>query len=105
MEHERETSELLREWRIESELPQNFNAGVWRRIELAQTGSRSNSLLGWAAELFSRPAMAAGYVAVALGVGVIGGQLEGSWHQQQAELEAKSRYIQTVDPYAVRVSR
>ena len=98
MKEEGQTKELLREWRIESQLPNDFNSGVWRRIEKEQASGES--IFRWLTQLFAKPALAVSYVSVALVVGLLAGRAHASRDVQQAELQAKSKYIQTVDPYA-----
>lgn len=102
---EKSTSDLLSEWRLDTTTPANFDSGVWRRIEAQKPVSTWTVLSAWFSEVFSRPAVAVSYVAVAMVLGVAVGQIHSSKEIQNAELQAKARYIQTIDPYANPVTR
>lgn len=97
---EKSTRELLHQWQIESALPGDFNSAVWRRIEKARPASLRRALAEWIDGLFARPAVALSYAGLALVFGLTAGQLQASRDLHAAELQAKSRYLQSIDPYA-----
>jgi hypothetical protein len=100
-----EIGQLLNEWRVDSSLPPNFDSGVWRRIEKTQTVRVGILISDWFAELFSKPAAAFSYVAVALVLGLAAGQLQAARDVRNAEIQAKTKYIQSIDPYAKSIAR
>ena len=95
-------SKLLQTWKPEAQLPFCFQEAVWRRIECAET-ARTPSLLQtlaiWVERTFSRPALAASYVAILLVTGVGAGYWHAEGKTAKAESEWRTRYVQTVDPY------
>ena len=97
--------ELLQEWRVDSRVPADFNGGVWRRIEKARPHNLTGLVADWLNHLFAKPALAAAYVAVSLLIGLGAGQLHAGRDLRTAEVQFKSRYIQSVDPYAMPLTR
>ena len=94
--------QLLAEWKTEGSFPPRFQEQVWKRID--QTAARKSqgslaALMHWLDDAFRRPALACGYVALLLFVGLGAGywQAQGTMAQSQSELRA--RYFQSVDPY------
>jgi hypothetical protein len=94
------TRELLKQWNIEIKVPANFNSAVWRRIENSGSTSLARTLAAWFNGLFARPAVALSYVVIALVAGLTAGQARASRDLQHSELQLKSKYLQSVDPYA-----
>jgi len=95
-------SKLLRTWKPEAQLPPRFQEAVWRRIESAETACTPGllqTLAIWVEKTFSRPALAASYVAVLLLTGVGAGYWHAEGKTAQAESEWRTRYVQTIDPY------
>jgi hypothetical protein len=101
MEHDK-TQELLKQWQVNATLPANFDSVVWRRIEKARPVYDNVPALvfAWINQLFARPAVALSYVSVALLAGMAFGQVQASRDAQKAQEQLKSRYIQSIDPYA-----
>ena len=97
---EKDTRKLFSEWRIEATLPANFDSGVWRRIEQASPANFPRLILDWLNQLFARPAFAFSYVALAVLAGLMLGQVQASRELEKGELELKTRYIYSIDPYA-----
>src|SRR5258708_5839760 len=96
---------LLKEWRTDASLPQRFQETVWRKIERAEHPHTTAlpplwiAIGHWIGTVLSRPALAASYVTVLLGIGVTAG-----WAQAQRETtymkdELGQRYVQALDPY------
>jgi hypothetical protein len=96
------TRELLKEWQVNAAVPPNFDSAVWRRIEkaLPTYDSMPVLLLGWLNQVFARPAIALCYVSIALVGGLALGQMQGSRDSQKTQEKLKTRYIQSIDPYA-----
>ncbi len=95
---------LLREWNLGIPLPMRFQEQVWRRIALLEAGHSAApgaALVRWLEGLFSRPALAAGYVAVLLFAGVTTGYLQAQHTSMRAEAHWRALYVQSVDPYQV----
>ena len=98
-------NQLLNEWQVDSAPPPNFDSVVWRRLEKAQPFDMGAWISDGIANLFAKPAVAVSYVAIAVGLGLAAGQVHASRELRTAELAAKSRYIQAVDPYANPMAR
>ena len=94
-------SKLLQTWKPEAQLPPRFQEAVWNRIESANTtsGSLLQSIAVWIEKTFSRPALAASYVAVLLFAGVGAGYWHAEGKTAHSDTEWRTRYVQSVDPY------
>lgn len=94
------TERLLKEWQIDASLPSTFNSDVWRRIEQSQSTSIARIVSDWISQVFAKPAVAASVVAISLLIGLGAGQVHASRDVRTTDVELKSRYIQSIDPYA-----
>jgi len=95
-------SGLLREWKVDSDLPPRFSEQVWRRIERGETAATFSpwaSLWNRIAQAFARPSLAAGYVAVLLLAGLAAGYFQARIGTERVQDELSTRYVQMVDPY------
>jgi hypothetical protein len=91
---------VLSGWPVEAALPPRFQEGVWRRIELNETQTKS-----WT-QVFARllagigtPRMATSYVVVLLLAGILAGYWQARISNAHAEEVLSARYVQLVDPY------
>lgn len=97
--------DLLKAWTVETPVPTNFNASVWRRIEqkgASSQGSIRNLIAAWFAGVFAKPAFAISYAGVALLLGLAAGHLHGASTLEKHGDQLEARYLQSVDPYAPR---
>jgi len=94
-------SRTLREWRVEASLPPRFQERVWDRIAAAEKPRPSfwAGLTEWMDSIFSRPALAASYVAILIALGISTGVWQARERQGQAEMQWRAQYVQSVDPY------
>lgn len=93
---------LLRESRVEPELPPGFENAVWRRIERAQTPAPTQPAADWLDALaawFLRPRRALAIAAAMLVLGLSLGIVRGA---NSANDLAKERYLDSVSPPALR---
>ena len=100
MNHE---SELLEKWKVDSALPANFNAVVWRRIEDRRRFSVADAIGLWVSELFAKRAVTVAYLSLAVVVGLTVAQVQSSKVLQERESQLQARYVQSVDPYGPRL--
>ena len=92
-------SALLRQSRSSPSLPPRFQENVWRRIEDSEAAIKPDTWLDVLAALVLRPRFAAIAVAVLVIAGTLLGVKEGN---QMAQQDARSQYISTVAPIALR---
>ena len=95
-------SKLLKTWKPEAQLPPRFQESVWRRIESAEPACSPGLLhvfAVWIERTFSRPALAASYIAVLLFAGIGAGLWHAEGKTAQAQSEWRTRYVQSIDPY------
>ena len=101
-ERDEALSRLLKTWKPEAQLPPRFQESVWRRIQSAEP-ARSAGLLHviaiWIERAFSRPTLAAAYVAVLLLTGIGAGFWHADGKTAHAQSEWRARYVRSIDPY------
>ena len=94
---------VLREWAVESVPPPRFREGVWRQIAADEGGVEGGfweGLWHWVGVKLPRPAYAAGFLAVVLALGVVGGAATAQAKARRLDSEMGMRYVQSVDPFA-----
>jgi len=96
---------LFAEWKVNATLPASFNSTVWQRIERQRQFNFVDALNAWLNLFFAKPAVAIVYATIALGIGLIAGNLQASSRIQKHHGEIQTRYIQSVDPYAKLIER
>ena len=102
MPDDRRLHTLLRESRVEPELPPGFENTVWRRIERAERPAPALPAADWLDALaawFLRPRRAFATAAVVLVLGLSLGIVRGA---NSANDLAKARYLDAVSPPALR---
>jgi len=95
-------SKLLRRCKTEASLPPRFQEAVWQRIARAGAGITVplwQRLIFRMEAAFSRPALAASYIAVLLFTGLGAGYWHAEGRTTHAASELRMRYVQSVDPY------
>jgi hypothetical protein len=98
-------SELLKNWTLDAAVPANFNSVVWRRIEERRRVSVAEAIQHWISELFARRAIAFAYLSLAVVIGLATAQVQSSKVLRERESQLEARYVQSIDPYAPRVTR
>ena len=98
-------SQLLKEWTLDAAAPTNFNSVVWRRIEERRRVSVAEALRHWIGELFARRVVAVAYMSVAVVIGLAAAQVQSSRVLRERDSQLQARYVQSIDPYASRVSK
>ena len=97
-------SRLLRECKVETNLPPRFQEQVWRRIERVEAQAKVHlwhTFTQWVDSTINRPALAVSYVAVLLFVGLTTGYFQAQDKSLQTEARWRTAYFQSVDPYQV----
>ena len=99
-------SRVLREWTVDSALPPRFQERVWQRVARAESPPRLGLLaaLSSLAQYFTRPTVAAGYLAALLAIGVIGGLWTAQLERDRVDHDLSERYVHALDPYIVAAS-
>lgn len=93
---------VLHQWQVKDPLPPGFGDRVWQRIERAETGKRGNK---WGSYLeqflvgLRRPAVAGGYIAVLVLIGLGAGHWQSTVDNANTLRELGVRYVQMMDPY------
>jgi hypothetical protein len=98
-------SELLKKWTLDVSVPTNFNSVVWRRIEERRCVSIVAAIRQWLTELFARPAVAVAYLSLTLISGLAVAQVQSSKVLRDRDSRMEARYVQSVDPYASRMTK
>jgi|ERR1043166_8684011 hypothetical protein len=93
---------ILGEWKIETPLPPRFQEQVWRRIERSATDTPIRlwpTLLNWLRGTVMHPVVGYAYAVVLLALGVTVGLLQAQRENTRLDDLARTRYVQSVDPY------
>ena len=98
-------SEILKQWKLDAPVPTNFNSAVWRRIEERPRVGFEGALHQWIGELFARRAVAVCYLSLAVVIGLATAHVQSSKVLRARESQLEARYVQSVDPYAPRVTQ
>jgi hypothetical protein len=99
---------LLRQWSVPETMPPRFQEQVWQRIAKAETPvapgvwTRVWTLLN---DLLPRPTVAAAYLSVLLGLGIVAGSLAAQARTSRVETEMGFRYVQSINPYQSEFTR
>ena len=97
-------SELLKKWKLEAGVPADFNSAVWRRIEARREVNVGEVIREWISELFARRAVAIAYLSFAVLVGLSAAHVQAGKVLRERETQLATRYVQSVDPYALRAT-
>ncbi len=87
-------SNLLQSWQPKVAESRDFNRGVWRRLESAESrkGATVSAIVAWI-QLLARPRIAITAAAMAIFGGIFVGTL-------QARSASEDRYLQSLNPYS-----
>jgi hypothetical protein len=100
-----ELREKLAAWRIEGELPEDFQDRVWKRIAICGAGDVDPSWLTWLRSLLfsatqvSVPRLALTSIAIGLLIGSTTGVVEASRWNSATWNRLEAKYVQSIDPY------
>jgi hypothetical protein len=100
-----ELREKLAAWRIEAQLPSDFQQRVWKRIAVREAASVDPSWLTWlkghviSATRVSVPRLALAAVVAGLLVGTTTGVVESSRWNSATWNRLEAKYVQSIDPY------
>jgi len=102
---ESELREKLAAWRIEADLPHDFQQRVWRRIAMREAANVDPPWLTWlrsrliSATRVSVPRLALTAVVIGLLIGTTIGVVEAArWHSTTWN-RVEAKYVQSIDPY------
>ena len=100
-----ELREKLAVWRIEGELPPDFQQRVWKRIAICEAGDVDPPWLAWLGNLLisatpvSVPRLALTSIAIGLLIGSTTGVVEASRWNSATWNRLEAKYVQSIDPY------
>ncbi len=100
-----ELREKLAAWRIEAQLPRDFQQRVWKRIAVREAGNVDPPWLTWlksrliSATRVSVPRLALAAIAVGLLIGTTTGVFEASRWNSATWNRLEAKYVQSIDPY------
>ena len=100
-----ELREKLAAWRIEEQLPPDFQQGVWKRIATREAGGVDPPWLTWLGSLLtsatqvSLPRLALTAIAIGLLIGTTTGVVEASRWNSATWTRLEAKYVQSIDPY------
>jgi hypothetical protein len=100
-----ELREKLAAWRIEAQLPRDFQQRVWKRISTRDAGNVDPPWLTWLGSLLisatqvSVPRLALTAIAFGLLIGTTTGVIEASRWNSATWNRLEAKYVQSIDPY------
>ena len=100
-----ELREKLAAWRIEVQLPRDFQQRVWKRIAVREAANIDPAWVNWLKSLLifatrvSVPRLALAAVVAGLLVGTTTGVLESSRWNSATWNRLEAKYVQSIDPY------
>ena len=100
-----ELREKLAAWRIEEQLPPDFQQRVWKRIATRDSGNVDPPWLTWLGSLListtqvSVPRLALTAIAIGLLIGTTTGVVEASRWNSATWNRLEAKYVQSIDPY------
>lgn len=101
---DRRLSALLQSWTVDAEPPPRFATAVWRRIRRnarPSPGSILRLIEAWLIHCLRRRRFVAAYLAILILAGAGAGAMRGQAHSQALAASLESRYVQSVDPFAL----
>jgi hypothetical protein len=100
-----ELREKLAAWRIEAQLPRDFQQRVWKRIAVREAANADPPWLTWFEGLLvssmrvSVPRLALTAVVVGLLIGTTTGVVEASRWNSATWNRLEAKYVQSIDPF------
>jgi hypothetical protein len=95
-------SQVLRQWKVQAQLPPRFQEQVWRRIEHGESPERApvwKELWQRLTGALARPSLAVSYVTVLLLAGLLTGYWQARVTRAQVDETMGARYVQTVSMF------
>jgi len=102
MQSDETLRQVLRQWKVDAQLPPRFQEQVWRQIERSEPQVLMPAwVLLWrrATAALARPSLAASYVTLLLLAGLLAGYWQVRITRAQAEDNMGVRYVQLVAPF------
>ena len=98
---------LLRTWQVNTSLPPDFEASVWRRIESSERRSAHveaesaswPTIWTWIERWLARPRVAVAYLAVLCLLGAGAGSIRGQAESAAAADGLQGQYVRSIDPF------
>ena len=100
-----ELREKLAAWRIEAQLPRDFQQGVWKRIAMHEAANIDPAWLIWlkgfliSATRVSVPRLALTAIVAALLIGTTTGLVAASRWNSVTWNRSEAKYVQSIDPF------
>lgn len=100
-----ELQKKLQTWRVNVDVPADFQREVWSRIATREPGDGGAAWQRWAkhllssAALFSTPRLALAAVTISIGLGVTMGLVETGRANTATWKHLENQYVQSIDPY------
>ena len=94
--------QVLRQWKVDPQLPPRFQEQVWRRIERSEPQVHLPALMHLFHRLtaaLARPSLAVSYVTILLLSGLLAGYWQVRITRAHMDETLSARYVQMVDPY------
>lgn len=102
MQSDEALRQVLRQWKVDAQLPPRFQEQVWRQIERSEPQVPMPAwVLLWqrVTAALARPSLAASYVTLLLLAGLLAGYWQVRITRAQAEENMGVRYVQLVAPF------
>ena len=99
---DRALSQVLRQWKVQAQLPARFQEQVWRRIEHSESPQRApawRELLQRLTAALARPPLAVSYLTVLLLAGLLTGYWQARVTRAQVDESMGARYVQSVSMF------
>lgn len=95
-----ELKKQLASWKVQPEIPPDFQRGVWNRIAAREVKSpKPHFLTIWAVRLVSMPGLAACVITVGALTGAGLGLVESTQANTRNWKTLEAKYVQSIDPY------
>jgi len=95
-----ELKKQLASWKVQPEIPPDFQRGVWNRIAAREVkSSRPHFLLVLSNGLLGKPRLAACAITLSAVVGATLGLLESTRANTEDWKTLEAKYVQSIDPY------
>jgi hypothetical protein len=95
-----ELRKKLASWKVQPEIPPDFQRGVWTRIAARETRSSKRYFLpAWVTSIFGTPRLAVCAVALSALIGAGLGLVESTKANTRNWKTLEAKYVQSVDPY------
>ena len=94
-----ELREKLASWKVQPQIPADFQRGVWDRIAVREVRfSKPNFVMAWAVALIKQPAVAACTLVLSALIGAGLGLAESGRANTENWKLLEAKYVQSIDP-------